>query len=78
MMPASAQLVREEFVAAGPPPPGVTPNFIDPVDQRPTINGVYSTLIILTLLFLFIRLYTNFVIKRSGGYDSCAFLLILH
>ena len=58
---------------AGPAPPGVTPNFIDPEDQQSTIIGVCVILIILTLTFSFIRLYSNFIIVRAGGYGDCVF-----
>lgn len=55
------------------PPPGVTPNFINPYSQR---NYSIITLIIcLTVgtLLVWIRIYTKLCIIKSHGWEDCKF-----
>lgn len=56
---------------AGPPPPGVTPNFDDPAN----LNGLVILTLTLCLVFAFlavlIRTYTKLFLIRSWDYEDC-------
>ncbi|KAJ8129908.1 hypothetical protein O1611_g3725 [Lasiodiplodia mahajangana] len=55
---------------AGPPPPGITPNFTNPPTQAPLLrNGIY-VILPLVLLFLLARIYTRAFISRVFGIDD--------
>jgi hypothetical protein len=55
------------------PPPGVTPNFVDP----PTISTLPRIFIYVTLppmvIFVILRFYTRITITRKVGIDDCMF-----
>ena len=53
------------------PPPGITPNFVDPQTLAPTILAVSVVMMIWVLLFVIIRLYANFHAPRGLGIDDC-------
>lgn len=61
----------DKIQPAGPASPGAVLNSDDPEDQQSTIIGVCVMLMILAFAFLSIRLYSNFMITRVGGYDDC-------
>ena len=73
---AEAMAAAAEAMLRGPglqPPPGVIPNFIDPPSQA---HWVYVTLPICLAVstpFLWIRLYTVFVILKSHGWADCMY-----
>ena len=66
----------DQFPSA-PPPPGVTPNFINPPSLENAIIAVTATTLTLTLSLLAIRLYTTLRITHSASYDDCAIVLAL-
>jgi hypothetical protein len=64
-------LQRDEVVGVIPPPPGVTPNFIDPVSKA---HVVIITVIVVTSISAFstgIRHYTALFITRHVRIDDC-------
>lgn len=59
-------------VGAGPPPPGVVPNLVDPPSVAWAARvSVYATLPLM-ILFLALRLYVR-VRSRILGFDDCMF-----
>ena len=73
---AEAMAAAAKALLLGPglqPPPGVTPNFIDPPSQT---HWVYITLPICLAVstpFVWIRLYTVFFILKSHGWADCVY-----
>jgi hypothetical protein len=62
---------REKNVGVIPPPPGVTPNYINPPSLQHVIlitNVIFS---FVSALFVTLRLYTIGFITRSVGIDDC-------
>lgn len=66
-IPASALAT----MVAGSPPPGMTTNLVDPPSQQAAIIAVCSILIILTLFFVTLRLYSSFFVTRLPGAEDC-------
>ncbi|PVI04286.1 hypothetical protein DM02DRAFT_611547 [Periconia macrospinosa] len=62
--------LREENVGVIPPPPGVTPNFINPPSRQHIILITNIILPLVSLLFATLRLYTTGIITRSVGSDD--------
>jgi hypothetical protein len=57
-------------IPAMPPPPGVTPNFVDPRNRTNVYIVVYTTFTSLVVLFVSLRLYAKIWITRSIGWDD--------
>ena len=56
------------------PPPGTKTNFVNPPSLAPAIIGVSVLMIILTVSFVILRLYSNLHAARTFGLDDCTFL----
>ena len=56
------------------PNPNVSSNFVNPPSLAPTIVGLSTTLIAITLAFMVARLYANIHSVRKVGWDDCEFL----
>ena len=54
----------------GPLPPGVTPNFVDPVSRRGEMVAVNAVCIILCGILVGARLYSKTAITHSLGWDD--------
>lgn len=76
MSGSPAQLSPQELEAllngpAGPPPPGLRPNFDDPAN----LNGLVFMTLTLCLVFatsaILMRTYTKLFLIRSWGYEDC-------
>jgi len=63
-------LSQFDNVPAGMPPPGVTPNLIDPPSRAALPKYFALTTLPLMLVFLFLRLYTRVAITRKFGIDD--------
>jgi len=46
-------------IPSGPPPPGVVPNLVDPVNLRSSIIAVSAVMTAWSAIFTFARLYNN-------------------
>ncbi|TRX93716.1 hypothetical protein FHL15_005392 [Xylaria flabelliformis] len=55
---------------AATPPPGVTPNFVNPPTQAPMLNTGIYVMLPLMLLFFSARIYTRTYITRALGTDD--------
>ncbi|KAH8589764.1 hypothetical protein B0O99DRAFT_745744 [Bisporella sp. PMI_857] len=66
----SRLLLREEFVGVVPPPPGVSPNSINPPSLRHITLTTNIVLPLVSTLFVTLRLYTTGFILRSVGIDD--------
>lgn len=54
-----------------PPPPGVTPNFIDPPGQLGSNIALHAVCLTLVTIAVGMRLYTRLFVTRSGlGLDD--------
>lgn len=58
---------------ASPPPPGVTPNFVDPPGSEYEIYSVSLAMCATATVFLLARLYARGVVLKSLGLDDCRF-----
>lgn len=57
-------------VPVGPPPPGISSNFLNPPTLAPITVTVSILLLVWTLLFVVIRLHANFRAPRGLGIDD--------
>ncbi|PVH91402.1 hypothetical protein DM02DRAFT_606570 [Periconia macrospinosa] len=69
-MPSFDLSLREENVGVISPPPGVTPNFINPPSLQHIILITNIILPLVSLLFATLRLYTTGIITRSVGIND--------
>ena len=56
------------------PPPGVTPNFIDPYTRGPMLLALSAVAIGIMYFFVGIRFYSKFYIKREWSWDDGQFI----
>lgn len=54
-----------------PPPPGVTPNFVNPESLHSEWVLMMSMCLTFTTIFVFLRMYTKLVIIKSHGWEDC-------
>ncbi|KAI0905940.1 hypothetical protein F4823DRAFT_566287 [Ustulina deusta] len=47
------------------PPPGVTANFVNPPNHNHAVVGIYTVSILITAIFVFIRIYAKFVFLKA-------------
>lgn len=59
-----------------PPPPGVTPNFVDPYSRQHQLINASVIGLVLVLLVFAIRMWTRGFLMRSLGQDDCESSLI--
>ena len=64
-----ASATMENYPAA-PPPPGVTPNFVDPETRAPAVIAVSAVCLGLMWPVLTTRLYSKAWILRTFGWDD--------
>ena len=57
-------------IPVGPPPPGVTPNFIDPVTLSGVVVAVGTTSSVLAFILLCTRLFSTTIVTRTIGSDD--------
>lgn len=62
---------REEIVGVIPPPPGIVPNFDNPPSMKTTLVVVDVTLIVISTVFVVLRLYTAQFILRRVNIPDC-------
>ena len=65
----------ELIIPAIPPPPGVTPNFVDPPNALGNTVALHTVCLFLVTLFLGLRLYTRHFITHSLKIDDCTHTL---
>lgn len=56
------------------PPPGVTPNFVNPYNQNKVTITLISVCLPATTLFLLIRMYSKVRLIKSHGWEDCKFV----
>ncbi|KAI9827437.1 MAG: hypothetical protein M1832_004786 [Thelocarpon impressellum] len=61
---------RDAVVGASPPPPGVTPNFVNPVFKYGGTTPLCVIFMILSTIFLAMRLHTKINIVRKFGIED--------
>ncbi|EFY96983.2 GPCR, PTH11-type [Metarhizium robertsii ARSEF 23] len=57
------------------PPPGVTPNFINPASRGPMVRAVMFSILPIMVLFVGFRIYTRLRLTQSVGVDDYLCLL---
>ncbi|KAH8723280.1 hypothetical protein GQ44DRAFT_315681 [Phaeosphaeriaceae sp. PMI808] len=62
--------LRGENVGVIPPPPGVSPNFINPPSRQHVVLIINIIFTFVSALFVALRLYTTGIITRSVGIDD--------
>lgn len=58
-------------IAAAPPPSGVIPNFNNPENQSSVANATLIICLSVATVFVWLRMYTKFLINKSHGYEDC-------
>ena len=53
------------------PPPGVTPNFVNPPTIAPALVTVNAVFLALMIVAVSIRIFSKGVLLRSLGWDDC-------
>ena len=61
---------RDVIVGSAPPPPGVTPNFVNPEYRSGGIVPISAVFTILSTVFLVLRLYTKIGIVHLFGLED--------
>lgn len=59
-----------ENIPVYPPPPGVTPNFVDPVNRAPIFVAFTAICLAIMWPIFLVRLYTKTWVLRSFGWDD--------
>lgn len=60
---------------AGPAPPGVLPNFVDPPTQVPAILGVGIAFLVLAVFCFSLHIYTKLAVAKDWKWDDREFPL---
>ena len=58
---------------AGKPPPGVLPNFVNPPTLNTASVSAMTVELVLTTLFVSMRMYTKAFLMRSLWYEDCKY-----
>ncbi len=61
---------------AAQPPPGVTPNLINPENLRTSVVILSTLVFSISFLAVSIRMYTKWYVIRSVGWDDCKFCFL--
>ena len=69
--------LNPDMIPSATPPPGIEPNFINPVTFAQIIVAVSAATLVLVVVLLSIRLYSTLRITRSASYDDGASVLAL-
>lgn len=62
--------MSSQDISLAPPPPGTTSNFINPVSLGPVAVALSVIIILLTMFFVVIRLYSNYNATRGLCLDD--------
>ena len=54
-----------------PPPPGVTPNFVNPESRTDQIYVISAVWLAFMILMMMVRMYAKFFVLRSRTWDDC-------
>ncbi len=63
--------IRPDQIPAGRPPSGLLPNFDDPVSLKDPLVAVNVTLLVITTLFVGLRVYIRIFINHKLGLEDC-------
>ena len=61
---------------AGPPPPGVTPNFVNPPNHTTLAIAVMTVGLTASTLVLLMRIYTKVYLIRSLALEDCEYTTV--
>jgi hypothetical protein len=64
-------------IPSAAPPPGVKPNFVNPVTLADATVAVSATTLVLAIILVSLRLYSTLRITRSASYDDGACVVAL-
>ncbi|KAI3571094.1 hypothetical protein IWW34DRAFT_772315 [Fusarium oxysporum f. sp. albedinis] len=73
-MPSTPFWRRQDSVALAPPPPGITPNFVDPPTRTPFVISSSIGCFAVSSCFMLIRIYTFVAITKTR--DSADYMLV--
>ena len=73
LYPEGADLSK---IPALDPPPGITSNFLDPVNRANITVIPCAGIVAVMILFVFLRMYTKIYITHSTGWDDCKITLL--
>ena len=77
-MESTPDAVEIAQMPAATPPPGVTPNLVDPYSNGPVAIAICSILIFMMLVFVSIRLYVKLKIVQKLTPDDCKYSVYLY
>ena len=69
--------LNPDMIPSTNPPPGVKPDFVNPVTLAHSIVAISATTSVLAVALLLVRLYSTLRITRSASYDDGASVLAL-
>ena len=64
------------IIGALPPPPGVVPNFVDPVNHMKNAIALHTIMLSAVTLCISIRVYARYHIQKELGLDDCKSLYL--
>lgn len=67
----SSQTSSTAQIGGLPPPPGVTPNFVNPENHTAQGHAVFIMCLVLSTIFVVLRTYTRFILLKSHGWEDC-------
>ena len=62
---------RPGIVGGLQPPPGITPNFVNPRSIEGTIAALVVVCVVTTTISTLLRMYTRVFIAKNHGMDDC-------
>ncbi|KAL8730733.1 MAG: hypothetical protein Q9181_004571 [Wetmoreana brouardii] len=74
-MELNGLMVDPTKVGASPPPPGVTPNLVDPYSQSDFVVATVIVCLIVATPLCWARMYTRIFITRQPDWDDCLSLV---
>lgn len=69
--------LTQSFEPATTPSPGVTSNSVNHGSLKSTVLGLGIVIILLTVFFVVVRLYSNYHAARGLGWDDCRLLKLI-
>ena len=69
-MPLTLRETQPEIVGALPPPPGITPNFVNPYSAQTAIIAVLVACLVITTVLVASRLYTKLCVIKELGWED--------
>ncbi len=70
-------MLNYDTVPLAPPPPGVTPNFVNPPSILWQFIAVSMVSTMIAVVFLSVHLYAKLVLLKNAGIEESMYILML-